>query len=80
MFSDECFNALNFLLDNISPDNSYTDVYDASAVVDMIASLLYLQLLSDQREPFVDMTDAKKNYLRGIANTRALIEYHNRMD
>ena len=80
MFSDHCFDILQDFLSNIDSDTAYPEIYDKRAVIAVITNLRYLMLLSDSREPNIEMTSNRKFELYIIAQSQAVEEYTNRME
>ena len=79
MFSDNIFDAKMAILSSLRIDNAYPEIYDADAVINMLAHLNMVMLLSDQREPDLAMTEARKLELYAIALINATEEYNTRM-
>jgi hypothetical protein len=51
MFSDIISDSLASILDMVSPDYAYEEVYPRMVVINMIASMLLAQVVSDARGP-----------------------------
>lgn len=79
MFSDDIFSAKMVLLNRLRIDNAYPEIYDSVIVINLLTEMNMVMMLSDLKEPGVEMSEARKIELYEIARRNANAEYAIRM-